>query len=257
MSSTYIDTVVNDNFADLVIDRFKVMNIHNNTKIALIRSARIFSSVLHFLLLGDNSSYQHFHTSFQKFKGQPDKQNLKNIISSMFFDQIYQNILYDFRTAPVSYISKKGILGYMHRFEIKLGSESDLLLAIGGKIHNYFVNMKIGQEITAGEILNPVDIGSNIRHGNHLVSIGEYEYAISIFDIVIKNSRDPELLSIAWNNKAQCFRMLRQHRRELQYINKALKYKKKPEFFSNKILCLETLGRNDEANQVRKQFAEL
>jgi tetratricopeptide (TPR) repeat protein len=166
-------------------------------------------------------------------------------------------MIYDLRDAPSEYLSSKEILGFSHSFEIKFGSEFKLLFGIGGKLNHYIANKRIGEQIRAGEIMSPISIESNIQHGNHLISVKEYQSATEIFNIIIKNSKDPDLLSIAWNNKAQCSGRLGRRRRELQQINKALKYRIRPEFLSNKIISLEALGRGTEADKVRKQLAEL
>ena len=65
------------------------------------------------------------------------------------------------------------------------------------------------------------------------------------------------MTSIAWNNKAQCYRMLSRHPEELNCINMALKYKKDATYLSNKILCLESLGRKKEIETVKKQLTKL
>jgi hypothetical protein len=246
--------VVNAKFIDLVVERFKI-NANPDLKEVLIKSARIFPSVLKFLLLGDNSSYQHF--PIRRFQNHPEKKNIENIVVSTFFDRIYQDMIYDLVNAQSSYLSSKEILGFSHSFEIKFGSELKFLFGIGGKLNHYIANKKIGEEIRAGEILSPESIESNIRYGNHLISIQEYQSPIKVFDIIIKSSNDPDLLSDAWNNKAVCSGVLGREKRRLQQINKALGYRIKPKFLSNKIIALEKLGRKTEAEKVRKQLTEL
>jgi tetratricopeptide (TPR) repeat protein len=136
-------------------------------------------------------------------------------------------------------------------------SELDLILGIHDETNTYIANKEVGYEVKAGEIMAPAELGSNVRLGNNLLSIGEYSSAIKTFDVIIKNSTDDELTSIAWNNKAQCFRMLSRHRDELSCINMALKYKKDGRYLSNKILCLESLGRKKEIEIVKEQLAKL
>jgi len=255
MSSPYIDTVVNDKFADYVIERYKI-SADENIRSAIIKSARIFPSILHFLLLGDTSSYQHFYNSKQKFQERPDAEQFDKIIVSELFRVIYQEILNDLRTIPLPFLVTKQILGYYSEFDLRFASELDLILKITGKMHTYIVN-KGPEEIPAGEILSPVDISSNIKLGNHLLSLAEYKTAIETYDIVIDNSIDVELRSMAWNNKSQCFRMMGQHEVELQCIEKALEYKITREALSNKILCLEALNRTAEIEEVRQQLADL
>ena len=46
---------------------------------------------------------------------------------------------------------------------------------------------------------------------------------------------------MAWNNKSQCFRMMREHDNELHCIEESLKHKLSHEALSNKILSLEAL----------------
>jgi tetratricopeptide (TPR) repeat protein len=123
--------------------------------------------------------------------------------------------------------------------------------------YNEYLETVEKQKEKEDEIMAPAELGSNVRLGNNLLSIGEYSSAIKTFDVIIKNSTDDELTSIAWNNKAQCFRMLSRHRDELSCIDMALKYKKDARYLSNKILCLESLGRNKEIKGVRKQLARL
>ena len=256
MSSAYLELMINNKFADFVMDRFKIPDI-SNIKEALVKSAKIFPSVLQLLLLGDNQSYLHFYESFQKFTTHPDKEEIQNIIISSFFNEIYQEILHDLRMAPSSYLASKDILGYAHKFQINFGSELKLILGIHGETNMYIANKKVGDAVKAGEIMAPTDLGSNVRLGNNLLSIGEYSSAIKTFDVIIKNSTDNELTSIAWNNKAQCYRMLSRHREELNCINMALKYKKDATYLSNKILCLESLGRKKEIETVKKQLTKL
>jgi len=256
MSTPYINSAVNEKFLDFVIDRFKIPADEKIKKI-MIQSARMFPSVLYFFLLGENETYCNFHNSLQRFKSREDVQSLNNIMLSQFFKEIYENILADLRTAESTYLSNKEILGYHHKFEIKFGSQLELLLQVSGSAHTYIATKEIGDEIKQGEIISPVNVGANIRLGNHLLSINEYNLAIETFDVVIKNSKDPELLSAAWNNKAQCFRMMGKHPEELSCINNALKYKTTRNILSNKILCLESMKRISELEKTKKQLAKL
>lgn len=84
-----------------------------------------------------------------------------------------------------------------------------------------------------------------------------YKDAIQTFNVVTKNSSNREYLHAAWNGKSQCYRMLRNPKREIECINKALSYKITREVLQNKLLYFETMGKPSEAQEIKKQLKDL
>ena len=254
MGSPYIERVINNDFVDYVIGRFFLPA--DGIKETIKTSAKIFPSVLRFLLLGDNTTYHYFYDRKQEFMSRPDAYQFNDMILSMFFRIIYEDILNDLRNTPPSYLKQKQIYGYSNAFDLKFGSQFDLILRVAAKMYTSIIDKGKG-EIKAGEIMSPVNISSNLALGNHLLAIQEYNSAIETYDIIIENSDDDELLSMSWNNKSQCFRMMGQHEPELECIEKSLQHKIIREALSNKILCLKDLNREDEIPEVQRQLENL
>jgi tetratricopeptide (TPR) repeat protein len=207
--------------------------------------------------LGDNRYYTNFLIALKQIKSRKEKKKLRQIAISYFFHQIYEAIIKDTKLANPSYLRRKNILGYAFNFQIKFASQTEIVLGLGGSSHIYIANKVIGQSVEEGQILSPVNHSASIILGNHLYTLGHLSEAIDTFGIVIKYSSNPEELHAAWVGKSQCYRMLANHKKEIQCINKALTYKITREALLNKVLYFETIGKTDEANKVRSELNNL
>lgn len=246
MSSSYIGFIINGIFLDDVLKRYH-LNLSAELQNNVILSAKIFPSVLSFYLFGDVDSYEYSYNRSLEI-GDPAIDQINQIRTNIFFQEIFNLIFDDIRKMPIIYMNKKELKICNLAGHIKLGSESKKIFELYVKSNSLIVN-KGSFEAKQGEILSPQDISQNIETGLLFYHIDEYDEAIKFFDNVIQNSSDHELLSYAFNNKAQCYRMQSLHNLELDCLNSAEKFdsnlkvsKIRETILKNKKLCLTSLS---------------
>jgi hypothetical protein len=118
-------------------------------------------------------------------------------------------------------------LGYAFDFRINLASQDQIILGLGGALHIYIADKRVGDVFEKGQIVSPTDHSQNIVLGNHLYTLGLYTDGIETFDVVTKHSSNADYLYAAWNGKSQCYRMLNNREKEIDCINKGINLQKR------------------------------
>jgi tetratricopeptide (TPR) repeat protein len=205
MSSKYLEKVLNDEYAKHVKDRFKLDLDSDLTKM-LIMASRIFPSVLHYLLLGDNTPYLTSYQHLQQLQNTGGtRKRLTELSQSPFFHEIALRILTDMKGLDSNYLSdKKGIKGVHTKNIFKIASETNLIMSIYTEGTNFFV--EAAGPIQAGSFLSATDISLYLRSGNIHYALELFNQAIEDYDIVIASAKDnPDLFKSAWHNKGTCY----------------------------------------------------
>jgi Restriction endonuclease len=227
MESEYVSSVAaKEDFLQYIAKKMKI-DLSDNLKKALVRAASIFPSVLSFLVLGDDLYFSNFVASLKDIRSRKEKKRLKNIVISYFLNQIYEAVLKDTRSSPGSYLRRRNILGYAFDFRINLASQDQIILGLGGALHIYIADKRVGDVFEKGQIVSPTDHSQNIVLGNHLYTLGLYTDGIETFDVVTKHSSNADYLYAAWNGKSQCYRMLNNREKEIDCINKGINLQKR------------------------------
>jgi len=207
MSTPYIDNMINSKFKDYVCSRF-LIDVDEEVSKVITRAAKIFPSVLEFMLFGDNSFYKNNFKNVERLEDANVKQKWHKERLYPFMNQIMFGIISDLRKDNTSYLNSKGVQGYRLITEFSIASELDLIFKIGAK-GNSFILPKAKGTIETGSLLGYTDIDLFLRTGNILTSLQEFEAAISDFKRVTRESKNKSVLAAAWNGMGLCYKSLK------------------------------------------------
>lgn len=228
MTSAYIENTVNDDFATYVKDRFKLQLDPDKTTIIIV-ACRIFASVLHYVLLADNSPYiLNYEQRGEQRKLREQDQEPRHISDNMereFFDQIVTGIRASLGARDDNRVAyEKGIRGFHMVSTFKMASETDLIFSSSTESTEYLAIA--GGTIRAGSDVMATDISVHLSIANTLRSLQLYDRAIKKFNDVIQLAGErQDILIAAWNNKGLALYNLGKHKEAIACYDKALEMK--------------------------------
>lgn len=241
MSSSYLELMIDNDFATHVSNRFK-LNIDQQKKTNLLTVSRISPSALRYELLGNAEPYENsFRQIHESTIIESEKEELLADNSIRFIGGVLVRTLDDIRNnAPADYLDKKGIRGYYSRNTLRIATDSRLIFDQEYTTSQYIAEaggpIKVGELVSGGA---PVVF----KMGITLMDLKEYEKATNYFKKAIDNTSDPKILIPAWNNKGVCFRRLKKTDEAILCFVKVLSYHPNyVESLSNLKECLKLLG---------------
>jgi tetratricopeptide (TPR) repeat protein len=202
MSSKYLENSINDEYLDHLSDRFKI-DFEKDHKTMLLRSSKIFPSVLYYLLLSDVTPYTNYYKQKLEISKGSEMSQIDTSVISGFTTELLQIMLNDFKKMPTKYQFEKGIDGHYLQINLRLASEFNLIFDI--KSDGRLMLMKAGGPIKIGELDSASDMSVFLRTGNIQMSLQLLDDAINYFDKVIKGTDNKDWLKAAWTHKGLCY----------------------------------------------------
>lgn len=219
MSSKYLENSINDKYLDYLSNRFKI-DFEKDYKTMLLRSSKIFPTVLYYLLLSNVASYTNYYEQKLVISKSSEIPQIDTSVISGLTTELLQIMLNDFKKMPAKYQSEKGIDGHYLQINLRLASEFSLILDI--KSDGRFMLMKAGGPIKIGELVSASDMSVFLRTGNIQMSLQLLDDAIKYFDKVIEGTDNKDWLKAAWTHKGLCHMAKGDHTNANSCFDKAL-----------------------------------
>jgi tetratricopeptide (TPR) repeat protein len=201
-----------------------------------------------------------FENNYNQVEGsqisQEEKEKLHQQMVTFFLGHvILVKVLEDINNVSADYLDKKGIRGYHIRNLLRLTTDSGLILDQEYKISEYLAIAS--GTIRPGELVQG-DVHTFVKVSGVLIDLKEYEDAIRYFDSIIENEGDLNLLKMAWNNKGLCLLRLKRCEDAIPYFEKVITHDPTHlQALTNLAHCLDSVGRSEEANDVKDELQKL
>jgi tetratricopeptide (TPR) repeat protein len=255
MLSNYIEKVVTDDFASYVFKRFRLDEDETQMKI-IIRTARIFPSVLLMLLKEDTTAYENSYRQMRQLKNQPIvRKKFNDIVFHGFANSVMMEILRVLKTKDTNYLNKKGVRGYYMKNILKMASPEEQIFSLYAQGFYYLAAAK--GPTKHGEIVFFDEQGA-LGSANVLMVIEEFQMAIDHFSDIIQHEHTHEILKVAWHHKGLCHKAIKQYGEARDCFLKALEYDGNlVPALRNLAECYDSLGESENAKILKDKLDKI
>jgi superkiller protein 3 len=102
------------------------------------------------------------------------------------------------------------------------------------------------------------DIQTFAKVSTVLIDLKEYEDAIRYLDRIIENEDNLNLLKMSWNDKGLCLLRLKRCEEAIPFFEKVITHDPNHlEALTNLVYCLDSVGRFEEAKNVKDKLEKL
>jgi tetratricopeptide (TPR) repeat protein len=239
MSSTYLESLINDEFVKHVVERFRLV-LDDQYKRNLITICKVFPSALCLVLFRQTLDFENNYRFIEESKlGSSLKEKWHQSTAMSLMNEALAKAYQDLNISPGRYLDNRGIRGFTTGNILRIASDSGLILDLEYRESSYLAiasgRIEPGQPVAGG-------VDTIYKIGLTLMDLRQYHDAVTYFDKVLDMTNEIKYLSAAWNNKGLCFLRSNNHVEAIPCFRKVLSYDSKhPEATHNLEVCYVAL----------------